>query len=220
MDEKGFRQGVSDRAKVICLRRERGMTGKMATDGTRELITVVETISGDGMALAPLIIYKGVAHYMGWYQHLDSLINICKDWKFTYSKTGWNNSFLSVKWLEHFDNITKGRLVSTQQYRFLILDACEIHIHIDFIEYCISHCIIAYCLPSHTTHLLQPLDIGLFSPLQKSYGKEVDCLIRFGNVAINKANFLPLLVKARTKTYTKENILGVWRGSGLIHPNL
>ena len=52
---------------------------------------MVETISGDGIALSPLIIYMGVVHYMGGYQHLDSLINICKDWKFTYSKTGWNN---------------------------------------------------------------------------------------------------------------------------------
>jgi len=66
MDEKGFRQGISDRAKVICQCRERGMTGKVATDGTRELIAVVETISGDGTALTKLIIYKGVAHYMGW----------------------------------------------------------------------------------------------------------------------------------------------------------
>ena len=136
-------------SSVICLRQERGMTRKMATDGTRELITVVETISSDRMAFSPLIIYKGVAYYMGRYQHLDCLINICKDWKFTYSKTGWNSNFLSVKWLEHLDGITKGRLVSTQQYQFLILDGCEIHIHIDFIEYCISHCIIAYCLPSH-----------------------------------------------------------------------
>ena len=86
----------------------------------------------------------------------------------------------------HFDNITKGRLGSTQQYRFLILDGCEIYINIDFIEYCISHRIIAYCLPSHTTHLFQPLDVGLFSPLQKAYGKEVDRLTRLGNVAINK----------------------------------
>jgi len=51
----------------------------MDTDGIQELITVVETISSDRIALSPLIIYKGVAHYMGWYQHLDSLINICKD---------------------------------------------------------------------------------------------------------------------------------------------
>jgi len=98
--------------------------------------------------------------------------------------------------LKHFHNITKGRLVSPQQYHFLILDGCEIHIHIAFIEYCISHCIIAYCLPSYTTHLLQLLDIGLFSLLQKAYGKEVDRVTRFGNVAINKENFLPILVKA------------------------
>jgi len=55
------------------------MSRKMATDGIRELITVVETISGDGQMLFPLVIYKGVAHYMGWYQHLGSLIDICKN---------------------------------------------------------------------------------------------------------------------------------------------
>ena len=54
MDEKGFQQGISDKAKVICVHRQRGMTGKMATDGTRKLITVVETISGDGVSLPPL----------------------------------------------------------------------------------------------------------------------------------------------------------------------
>jgi len=170
MEEKGFRQGVSDRAKVICQPRERGMSGKMATDGTRELITVVETISGDGQVLFPLVICKGVVHYMGWYQYLGSLIDTCKDWKFTYSKTGWNNSYLSIAWLKHFNNITKGRLTSQQQYRVLIINGFEIHIHIEFVEYCISHRIITYCLPSQTTHLLQPLDVGLFSPLQKAYG--------------------------------------------------
>jgi len=34
MDEKGFRQGISDGAKVTCQRREHGITGKMATDDT------------------------------------------------------------------------------------------------------------------------------------------------------------------------------------------
>ena len=56
MDEKGFRQGVSDRARVICRRLPRGMSGKVAIDGNRELITVIETISGDGIVLPPLII--------------------------------------------------------------------------------------------------------------------------------------------------------------------
>ena len=62
MDEKGFRQGISDRAKVICLRRGGGMTGKLATDGNREIMTVVEGISREGIVLPPLIIYKGAEH--------------------------------------------------------------------------------------------------------------------------------------------------------------
>jgi len=61
MDEKGFRQGVSDRAKVICQRWERGITGKIATDRIRELITVVETISGDRGVLSPLIIWGSIS---------------------------------------------------------------------------------------------------------------------------------------------------------------
>jgi len=64
MDEKEFRQGISDGANVIYQCRERGMTCKIATDGTGELITIVETISRDRTLLAPLIIYKGVAHFI------------------------------------------------------------------------------------------------------------------------------------------------------------
>jgi len=37
VDEKGFRQGISDRTKVIVRWRERGMTAKVATDGKWEL---------------------------------------------------------------------------------------------------------------------------------------------------------------------------------------
>ena len=48
MDEKGFRYGISHQANFICLYRGRGMTGKLATDGNREMITVVEAISGSG----------------------------------------------------------------------------------------------------------------------------------------------------------------------------
>lgn len=99
------------------------------------------------------------------------------------------------------------------------MDGHGSHITIEFIEFCLSVNIVAYCLPAHSTHLLQPLDVGLFSPLQKAYGKQVDRLVRFGNVAIHKGNFLPMLVEARTATYTQKNILSAWRGAGLIPHN-
>ena len=58
IDEKGFCQGISDRAKVICKRRDRGMSAKVAMDGNKELITIIEYVSTDGVVIPPLIIYN------------------------------------------------------------------------------------------------------------------------------------------------------------------
>ena len=52
-------------------------------------------------------------------------------------------------------------------------------------------------IPIGSSHLLQLLDVGLFSPLQKVYAKQVDKAVRYGLVTSNKGNFLPLLVKVR-----------------------
>jgi len=59
-------QGISNPVQVMCLSQERSMIVKIATDGTRQLLSVVETMDGEGVALSLLIIYKGVAHYIGW----------------------------------------------------------------------------------------------------------------------------------------------------------
>ena len=66
MDEKGCRQGISDCAKVICLYQDRRMTGKLATDGNQEMITVVEAISGGGKVLTPVTAHVRDLHYNKW----------------------------------------------------------------------------------------------------------------------------------------------------------
>ena len=43
------------------------MTGKVATDYEQEVIQIIDTISGDGVVLPPLVIYKVAGYYMGWY---------------------------------------------------------------------------------------------------------------------------------------------------------
>jgi len=66
MDEKGFMMGVALRCKVIC--KKDGRSPKLTQDGSREWVTVIKTISGDGRVLRHMIINKGKAHYMGWYR--------------------------------------------------------------------------------------------------------------------------------------------------------
>ena len=86
MDDKGFRQGIADRAKILCQRLANGRSGKVPSDTNRKLIIVGQAISGDGIVLLPFVIYTGAAHYVGWYQHLDAFQ--CGNLEFTYSATG------------------------------------------------------------------------------------------------------------------------------------
>ena len=156
---------------------------------------------------------------MGQYQFLKSPEIDCDNWRFSYSKKGWTSQSLVLAWIQHFHEMMKGSIKAVE-YRMLIVDGHVPHIRIEFIEFCFTVYIIDYFLPPHFTHLLQPLDVGLFFALQKAYGKQVDHLVQFGNVTINKGNFLPMVVAACKTTSTPKNILGAQPGSGLVPHNL
>ncbi|PWW71670.1 hypothetical protein C7212DRAFT_233090, partial [Tuber magnatum] len=71
-------------------------------------------------------------------------------------------------------------------------------------------------LPAHATHLLQPLNVGLFSPLQRYYSNSLDEYMRKGHSSINKEEFLPILMPARQLTFTVQNIRAAWEAVGII----
>jgi hypothetical protein len=56
-------------------------------------------------------------------------------------------------------------------------------------------------MPPHTSHLLQPLDVGVFRPLKHSYGKLVEGMMVAGNNHINKEDFLHLYPPAQDKVF-------------------
>jgi hypothetical protein len=74
-----------------------------------------------------------------------------------------------MTWLQSiFDKYTKDRTVG--KYRLLILDGHKSHFTAEFEQYCLKNSIIPLCMPPHSSHLCQPLDVGCFSSLKNSYG--------------------------------------------------
>jgi hypothetical protein len=71
-------------------------------------------------------------------------------------------------------------------------------------------------MPSHSSHILQPLDVGCFGPLKKAYGKEIEGLMRAHVTHITPADFFPAFCTAFKAAMTKENIQGAFRGAGLV----
>jgi hypothetical protein len=61
-------------------------------------------------------------------------------------------------------------------------------------------------MPPHSSHLLQPLDVGCFLPLKRAYSRELEALIRHHINHITKLEFLPAFQVAFTQSFTSANI--------------
>jgi LAS superfamily LD-carboxypeptidase LdcB len=207
MDETGIQLSVLKSMKVL-----RGVDEQQSYRGTpteRELVTAVECIAMDGFVLKPMIIMKGKAHRNAWYSH-DGTIG----WHFAVSKNGYTDYGLSYEWLKLvFEPQTRSR--ANGQARILISDGLMAHETVDCMEFCFAHNIICMRLPSHTSHLTQPLDVSCFGPLKAYYRAEVEKLFRGGAGTINKRHFTWLYDTARTKAFTKCNIQSGWTKTGL-----
>jgi len=114
MDEKGFLMGVPLRYKVICSRSRH--SPRLTMDGSRDWVTVIETISGAGGALTSFIINKGTAHYSSGYAGLKKSDRAL----FGVSEKGWSNEKLALRWLsEIFEVETRDRYVSNLSASYL-----------------------------------------------------------------------------------------------------
>src|SRR6266699_4727613 len=90
------------------------------------------------------------------------------------SPNGWTDQELGAKWLERdFEPMSAARN-KTRGYRLLILDGHNSHCTYRFCKFAKEHNIIIICLPSHTTHVLQPCDVGVFGPLASSWKAQVN----------------------------------------------
>ena len=96
----------------------------------------------------------------------------------------------------------------------LILDGHSSHVSINFVQYYVNNKIVPLCLPPHSTHELQPLDVGAFGPLAKRYRSLVSQKALFGAQRINNLQFLHIYQEARA--CIPNNIASTWRGAGLV----
>jgi hypothetical protein len=69
-------------------------------------------------------------------------------------------------------------------------------------------------MPSYSSHLLQPLNVGCFSPLKRAYSAEISSLAQYGTKQIKKEAFLLAFKAAFKKDITEENICAALEALG------
>jgi DDE superfamily endonuclease len=208
-DETGFMMGVISTGMVVTSSDGRARAKKIQP-GNREWVTVVQAVNSTGYAVPPYIIVAGKNHLESWYDEAE----FPPRWRTGVSENGWTTNELAMDWIHHFEEFTSPRKLGV--YRLLVLDRHESHYSDEFEEYCKEHNIITLCMPPHSSYILQPLDVGCFGPLKKSYGRQIEHLMRQQCTHITKEDFIPAFQVAFYESLTENNIKGGFRGAGLI----
>lgn len=178
----------------------------------RTTVTAIECISGNGRSLLPMIIWPAATHRSNWTTFPTP------GWQYACTESGYTDSKINFEWLKRvFDPQTKEQ--ATQKPRVLISDGFGTHETLEVLEFCYENNITLCRLPSHTTHKLQPCDVGVFAPLKDAYRDEVERLYRGGVNTIGKDHFTSVYNSAREKAFTKRNITSAWAACGLFPLN-
>ena len=211
-DETGFAMGLVSTAKVVT-RSEYYGRRSVLQPGNREWVTTVETINALGWCLPPLIIFKGKRYIESWF-----CSDLPDDWRFEVSPNGWTTDEIGLRWLQKlFIPATTSR--TRGRYRLLILDGHGSHLTPEFDKTCAENDIIPICMPAHSSHLLQPLDVGCFAVLKRSYSLLVDQQTRCGVNHIDKLDFLAAYPRARTDAFKTNTIQNAFKATGIVPIN-
>jgi hypothetical protein len=206
-DETGFMMGVAATSKVVTSSDTVGRA-TVIQPGNREWVTTIECINASGWCLPPFVILAGKLHQASWYQDLPP------DWAVSVSDNGWTTDELGLEWVKHFNRHTETCTVGA--WRLLVLDGHRSHATPEFDQFCTDNKIITLCMPAHTSHLLQPLDVGCFSPIKTLYGHEVAELARQSIYHVDKLDFLWIYKKIRRQALSDSNVKAGFQATGLI----
>ena len=209
MDKKGFMMGVIAKMRVMVSKYEFG--GKYMTQcGNRDWVSLIECVSLDGRVLKPWIIFKAKVKQKAWFEALGDKGSIAT------SENGWTDNELGLEWLQKCFDL-ESSATQKGEYRMLCVDGHASHITTTAIEYAIQNKIILLCLPSHSTHVLQPLDVGIFAPLTTHYKNNIFKISRLGgSYQIDKVDFIEQYLLARDAAFTAKIIQSAWQKTGLL----
>lgn len=165
-DEKGL---CPDFKPMKTLQRKGAKHCYEVTAGNKAQITVLECGNAAGQMCPPAVLFPGkkVNH---------KLVNSAPSdkWGVFFSESGWMNGTVFESWFEcvylpYVDTI-RG---SPDDKVLLLLDGHKSHETINLLEMARAKGVIVFCMPANMTHLLQPLDVAYFKPLQQNWDRIV-----------------------------------------------
>ena len=179
-----FKKGIKNPSKLV---------------GNAEKVhyTVNYVCSAAGIYFPPFIIYKAKLLHSEW------CTDGPKDAVYAVSPSGWMEAEQFVQWFESIFLKYTSDLIGD---KILFLDGHNSHLSIKLIHLAIKNQVHLLCLPAHTSHALQPLDVGVFSEVKRIWKKNlVSFYQKTGGKSLNKQSFPKLLKELHQEAFLPQH---------------
>ena len=175
--------------------------------GQHEKVTVLACASAAGSTLPPMFVYKSLSGRVPNGVQEGAPAGTL----FTAQKSGWIDKNLYLKWF------TELFLTSIPAERpiLLLVDGHKAHVTQEVIESAAENQVLVFCLPAHSSHLLQPLDLSLFGPLKRGWVRACAAFSHITSTVVNQRIFAKIFNIAWHSGTTPEVIRGGFKRSGI-----
>ncbi|TIA33351.1 hypothetical protein D6C78_07615 [Aureobasidium pullulans] len=207
MDEHWTAVGVCTNSYVLASSSQRRSYVK--SPESREWVSIIEIVSPAGGFARPLVIFKDTAPQTTHFP------TDTPDWLYTTSENGWTTNSKGISWLYDIFIIPETQ-PKDGQWRLLIMDGHGSHTSTEFLWICKQNKVHLLFLPANTSHVLQPLDLGVSAPLKSRYRSQTVALASLDDaLPIKKQRFVTCYNLALKKTFTPRLLRTGWQAAGL-----
>lgn len=202
MDEKGCRLTIHHQQTVLAKKGAKRV--HLQSSEHAESVTIAGCVNALGSAIPPMIIFKGKRLKPELYDNLPPGSLVEKSTK------GYMTNELFKTFLKHLARYkSAGKCL-------LIFDGAACHLDLSIVEVADSLDISLYCLPSNTTHELQPLDKAVYRSFEHHWDAEVLSFMEQNpDKKLTKARFNIILSNVWSKCMTHNNITSGFKATGL-----
>ena len=201
-DESGFALSPKP-GKVVSARKARDLYA--VTGYSKEQITTLCAGSASGEMIPPMHIFAGQRFS---YNPLEGAVPGAY---FGKSQSGWIDTELFYGWIaNHFARQVKTRPV------VLLVDGHKSHINVETAKFCKDNDIHLYCLPPHSSHITQPLDVGFFKGLKDSWKKSCQqYIVTHPGHFVTKQVFASIFKEAWLQAVQPIKLVNAFRAAGI-----
>ena len=183
----------------------KGQKNVHALRGTsRENVTMIIAINALGHYFKIGIIFKGKRLAAHWSEGAPD------DWFITKTDSSMINTEVFFDWLVEFCEVLEKGVWS-----ILFLDGHVSHISLKAIEHAEKYNLLIFQLPSHSSHLLQPLDLCGFGSVKRAFTEGLTTFSNEHGHGAQKEHMCDLIFKAVIKGLSVVNVKASFAAAGL-----